>query len=296
MRFIDQTRVEFNKELWPSSLWRRRLFIIIFGTDTHAGRRFDIVLLWAILLSILVVMLESVDTVREQYGEILRIAEWVFTIVFTIEYLARIISIGKPWYYISSVFGVIDFLSIIPTYLSLFISGGQYLLIIRALRLLRIFRILKLTRYMGEASTLGRALKASRHKILVFMWAVMTIVIIMGTMMYLIEGGSNGFTSIPRSIYWAIVTLTTVGYGDIAPQTVLGQFMASMIMILGYAIIAVPTGIVTAEITQAKITNRVLQDCKRCGFHDHGPDAVYCKRCGTLLELADEAPKDSENP
>lgn len=288
MRFIDQTRIEFNKDLWPDSLWRRKLFIIIFGTDTHAGRRFDIILLWAIVLSILVVMIESVNGIREEYGEVLRIIEWVFTIVFTIEYLARIISIGKPWYYITSFFGIIDFLSIIPTYISLFISGGQYLLIIRALRLLRIFRILKLTRYMVESRSLGAALKASQHKIAVFMWVVLTVVVIMGTMMYLIEGGNNGFTSIPRSIYWAIVTLTTVGYGDIAPQTVLGQIVASMIMILGYALIAVPTGIVTAEITQAKITNRNIQDCKNCGFDNHAEDAVFCKRCGTLLELADE--------
>lgn len=285
MRFIDRTRVEFNKELWPKSLWRRRMFIIIFGTDTHTGRQFDIALLYAIVLSILVVMLESVDTFRQEYGEWLRIAEWVFTIVFTIEYLARIISIGKPWYYITSVFGVIDFLSIIPTYLSLFVIGGQYLLIIRALRLLRIFRILKLSRYMGEANTLGAALNASRHKITVFMWVVLTIVIIMGTLMYMIEGGNNGFTSIPRSVYWAIVTLTTVGYGDIAPQTITGQIVASMIMILGYAIIAVPTGIVTAEITQQKIKNRVIQGCTKCGFNNHATDAVFCKRCGTILEV-----------
>ena len=288
MRFIDQTRVEFNKELWPNSLWRRRLFIIIFGTNTHAGRRFDIILLWAIMISIVIVMLESVDSIRQEYGEILRIAEWVFTVVFTFEYLLRIISISKPRFYITSFYGIIDFLSVIPTYLSLFISGGQYLLIIRALRLLRIFRILKLSRYMGEASTLSAALSASRHKITVFMWVVLTIVVIMGTLMYLIEGGENGFTSIPRSIYWAIVTLTTVGYGDIAPQTVLGQIMASLIMILGYAIIAVPTGIVTAEITQAKWARRVIESCTRCGFNDHAPDAVHCKRCGTLLELKDK--------
>ena len=288
MRFSDQTRIEFRKDLWPDSLWRRRIFIVIFGTDTHAGRNFDIALLWAILLSIFTVMLESVDIIRHQYGEILRIAEWIFTVVFSIEYILRIISIRRPIYYITSFYGIIDLLSVIPTYLSLIVGGSQYLLMIRALRLLRVFRILKLTRYMGEASTLTSALKASRHKITVFLWAVFTIVSIMGTIMYLIEGGQNGFTSIPRSIYWAIVTLTTVGYGDIVPQSVLGQVLASMIMILGYAIIAVPTGIVTAEITQAKITNRVLHDCHKCGFDNHASDAVYCKRCGTLLELVED--------
>jgi voltage-gated potassium channel len=293
MRLIDQTHIEFNEELWPDSEWRRKLFMIIFGTDTPAGRKFDIVLLWAILLSILVVMVESVAEIRKDYGQWLRILEWVFTVVFTLEYIARVISIGKPWYYITSFYGIIDFLSVIPTYLSLFISGGQYLLIIRALRLLRIFRILKLSRYMGEASSLSAALKASRHKITVFMWAVLTIVVIMGTLMYMIEGGKNGFTSIPRSIYWAVVTLTTVGYGDIAPQTVVGQIMASVIMILGYAIIAVPTGIVTAEITQAKITNRILNSCKKCGFDNHAPDAIFCKKCGTILEKLEHEEKSS---
>lgn len=288
MRFIDQTNIEFNKELWPDSEWRRRLFIVIFGTDTRAGRKFDIVLLWAIVLSILVVMIESVADIRHQYGYWLRILEWAFTVIFTIEYIARVVSIGKPWHYITSFYGIIDFLSVIPTYLSLLISGGQYLLIIRALRLLRIFRILKLSRYMGEGKLLSSALKASRHKITVFMWAVLTIVVIMGTLMYMIEGGKNGFTSIPKSIYWAIVTLTTVGYGDIAPQTVLGQMIASVIMILGYAIIAVPTGIVTAEITQAKITNRFIKNCKKCGFDNHAPDAIFCKKCGTKLEKSED--------
>lgn len=291
MRLIDHTRIEFRKDLLPDTLWRRRLFIIIFGTDTRAGRNFDVALLWAIMLSILTVMLESVDFIRQEYGYWLRTAEWVFTIVFTIEYTARIISIRKPWYYITSFYGVIDFISIIPTYLSLFLVGGQYLLVIRAMRLLRVFRVLKLSRYMGEASTLFTALKASRHKIVVFLWAVFTIVMIMGTVMYLIEGGENGFTSIPKSIYWAIVTLTTVGYGDIAPQTALGQVLASMIMILGYAIIAIPTGIVTAELTQAKITNRVIHSCEKCGFDNHAPDAAYCKRCGTLLKLIEEKEK-----
>jgi voltage-gated potassium channel len=188
-------------------------------------------------------------------------------------------------YYITSFYGIIDFISIIPTYLSLFVIGGQYLLMIRAMRLLRVFRVLKLTRYMGEASTLSAALKASRHKITVFLWAVFTIVIIMGTVMYLVEGSENGFSSIPKSIYWAIVTLTTVGYGDIAPQTAIGQMLASVIMILGYAIIAVPTGIVTAEMTQAKITNRLNVTCGNCGLNYHETDAVCCKRCGTLLKL-----------
>ncbi len=288
MRFSDQSRIEFRKDLWPDALWRRRLFVVIFGTDTHAGRKFDVVLLWAIMLSILTVMLESVDYVRHEYGNWLRIAEWTFTVVFTIEYIARIISIRRPWYYITSFYGIIDFISVIPTYLSLFLVGGQYLLVIRGLRLLRIFRILKLTRYMGEASILTSALKSSRHKIAVFLWAVFTIVIIMGTIMYLVEDGENGFTSIPKSIYWAIVTLTTVGYGDITPQTAVGQVLASMIMILGYAIIAVPTGIVTAEMTQAKITNRLIQNCHKCGLDNHAQDAVYCKKCGTLIELIDK--------
>jgi len=296
VRLTDQTQVEFRKDLCPDSLWRRRLFIVIFGTDTRAGRNFDVALLWAILLSILTVMLESVDFIRLEYGNWLRIAEWGFTIVFTIEYMTRIISIRKPMYYLTSFYGIIDFISIIPTYLSLFLVGGQYLLVIRAMRLLRVFRVLKLSRYMGEASTLTAALRASRHKITVFIWAVFTIVMIMGTIMYLVEGGENGFTSIPKSIYWAIVTLTTVGYGDIAPQTALGQVLASMIMILGYAIIAVPTGIVTAELTQAKITNRVIQNCQKCGFDNHAPDAVYCKRCGTLLNPIKEEKNDPSVP
>ena len=281
MRFSDQTRIEFRKDLWPNSTWRQKVFIVIFGTDTHAGKKFDVALLWAILLSIGVVMLESVDAIRTEYGQWLKIAEWAFTILFTIEYLARIISISKPWYYASSFYGIIDLVSVIPTYLALFFTGGQYLLVIRALRLLRIFRILKLTRYTGEASTLLTALQASRHKITVFLGAVFTIVVIMGTMMYLIEGGDNGFTSIPRSIYWAIVTLTTVGYGDIAPQTILGQTLASVIMIMGYAIIAVPTGIVTAELTYGQKNNG--KKCEHCGCKSHPDNAKFCFKCGKKL-------------
>ena len=281
MKLTDQTRIEFRKDLWPSAEWRKKIFIIIFGTDTHAGRNFDIALLYAILLSIVVVMLESVDHIHEEYGTILIISEWIFTGLFTVEYLARIVSIRKPLYYAFSFYGIIDFLSVIPTYLALIFTGGQYLLVIRALRLLRVFRILKLTRYMGEATTLVAALKSSRHKITVFLGAVFTIVVIMGTMMYMIEGGDNGFTSIPRSVYWAIVTLTTVGYGDIAPQTVLGQTLASVIMIMGYAIIAVPTGIVTAELTVQRRRSKVK--CSKCGIENHAPEAVFCHKCGNQL-------------
>ena len=283
MRLTDQTRIEFRKDLWPSAEWRKKIFIIIFGTDTHAGRNFDIALLYAILLSIVVVMLESVDHIHEEYGTILIVSEWIFTGLFTVEYLARIVSIRKPLYYAFSFYGIIDFLSVIPTYLALIFTGGQYLLVIRALRLLRVFRILKLTRYMGEATTLVAALKASRHKITVFLGAVFTIVVIMGTMMYMIEGGDNGFTSIPRSVYWAIVTLTTVGYGDIAPQTVLGQTLASVIMIMGYAIIAVPTGIVTAELTVAKNRQSKVK-CGKCGMENHAADALFCHKCGNQIK------------
>ncbi len=283
LRFIDQTRIEFQKDLWPKQEWRRRIFIVIFGTNTHAGQNFDVALLWAILMSIAVVMLESVDHIRSQYGSALRFAEWVFTGLFTLEYLARMISIRKPIYYISSFYGIIDFLSVIPTYLGLIFTGSQYLLVIRALRLLRIFRILKLSRYLGEANSLTQALKASRHKITVFVGAVFTIVVIMGTIMYMVEGAENGFTSIPKSIYWSIVTLTTVGYGDIAPQTILGQTIASIIMIMGYAIIAVPTGIVTAELTQVQKTNTRFS-CSKCGAENHTASAKFCYHCGNKLE------------
>lgn len=283
MKKYMQKSKEIPEEELPITPWRRKVHLVIFGTHTTAGKNFDIILLWAILLSIVVVMLESVPAVHDQYGHILRVVEWIFTVLFSIEYLARIISVKKPMRYIFSFYGLVDILSILPTYLSLIIAGSHYLLIIRTLRLLRIFRIFKLVRFVGEADILKSALAASMHKIIVFFGAVLCIVMITGTIMYLIEGPVNGFTSIPTSVYWAIVTLTTVGYGDIAPQTIAGQFFASFIMILGYAIIAVPTGIVTAEIASANRRNLYAATCPGCGNDDIDKDANFCKRCGTEL-------------
>lgn len=265
---------------------RTRLFVVVFGTDTPAGKLFDIVLLWAIVLSILQVMLESVPSINARFGDFFEIAEWAFTILFTVEYALRLFIERKPSRYALSFYGIIDFLALLPTYLTLFLAGGSYLVVIRAIRLLRVFRILKLSRYMGEANVITSALAASRYKIMVFLGAVFTLAIITGTLMYLIEGGVNGFTSIPRSIYWAVVTITTVGYGDIAPQTVIGQFLASVIMLMGYAIIAVPTGIVTAEMTAAsmaeKNTKSTVQICPNveCDMITTDLDANYCKNCG----------------
>lgn len=262
--------------------FKKRLDIIIFGTDTPAGKGFDVGLLIAIVLSILVVMLESVPSIDAKYDELLRDIEWVLTIAFTIEYLVRIYVTDKKAKYVFSFYGIIDLLSVLPTYLSLIFTGGSYLLIIRALRLLRVFRILKLGRFLGESEQLVSALRSSRHKITVFMGAVITLVLILGTLMYLVEGGQSGFTSIPRSVYWAIVTLTTVGYGDITPQTVIGQIVSSLVMILGYAIIAVPTGIVTAELTK-KAQPRHRHECPTCGGGAQDADAIYCKYCGERL-------------
>ena len=264
--------------------WKEILFEIIFEAETPWGKVFDVVLLIAILLSVLAVTLESVESLRADYGTLLYAIEWVFTIFFTIEYIIRIIIVRNTWKYVRSFFGIVDLLSIIPTYLSIFIVGAQSLLILRSIRLLRVFRVLKMMRFLGEASQLTRALKASRAKITVFIGGVISLTVIMGTLMYMIEGAENGFTSIPRSIYWAVVTLTTVGYGDIAPQTALGQGLATVIMILGYGIIAVPTGIVTAEMTQGrsfvKPTDKICPNCNKPG---HDDEAVFCKFCGTKL-------------
>lgn len=262
--------------------WRKKLNIIIFGTDTFWGKTFDVALLIAICLSVLAVMLESVDSIRIKAGTLLYTIEWVFTILFTIEYIARLVVSEKPGKYAYSFFGIIDLLSILPTYLSLFVSGVHLMLVIRSIRLLRVFRVFKLVRFLGEAGQLGRALKSSREKITVFLGSVFILVVILGSIMYLIEGKQNGFTSIPRSIYWAIVTLTTVGYGDIAPVTVAGQTLASMIMILGYGIIAVPTGIVTSEMAkQSRNAELTLKTCVNCSHEEKDEKAAFCKMCGT---------------
>lgn len=270
--------------------FRARVARIVFESDTPAGRAFDIALLWAIVLSILLVVLESVPSIRASYGESIRTLEWVFTLLFTVEYLVRLYAARSPLRYASSFFGVVDGLTIVPGYLSLFIVGAQSLLAIRALRLLRVFRILKLSRYLGEASVLTTALRASRFKIIVFVCTVLTLVVIIGSVMYLVEGAKNGFSSIPISIYWAIVTLTTVGYGDISPKTPLGQIISSVLMIVGYGIIAVPTGIVTAELNRATRQSEASAQaaakpppCEVCGNAENDKDARFCKLCGKEL-------------
>ena len=249
------------------------------------GKLFDVVLLILILASIILVMLESVTSIDNKYHTILYVGEWIITIFFSVEYILRIITVNKPSKYIFSFYGIIDFLSTIPLYLSFLFVGSNYLLTVRALRLLRVFRILKVTRYIGEANKLSKALKHSRPKILVFLFAVLIIAILSGTLMYIIEGEESGFTSIPRSVYWAIVTLTTVGYGDIAPHSPLGQFIAAMIMIMGYGIIAVPTGIVSAEYAQTKddYVHINTQVCSNCNELKHQDDAVFCHNCGHEL-------------
>jgi len=270
--------------------WRSKLHEIIYEADTPVGKVFDIVLLVLILLSVVFVMLESVGSIDAEYHELLYIGEWVITIFFTLEYIARIITVKKPFSYIFSFYGVIDFLSTIPLYLSFILVGSNYLLTVRALRLLRIFRILKITRYIGEANKLSRAMLHSRAKIIIFLFVVLIISVIAGTLMYIIEGEESGFTSIPRSVYWAIVTLTTVGYGDISPATPLGQLIASIIMIMGYGIIAVPTGIVSAEYAKSSDYVHVnSQVCHHCGSSKHRDDAEFCHRCGKDLHpLQDE--------
>ncbi len=268
----------------PQSI-RQRLGDIIFEHDKLPDKLFDIALLIAIALSIVLVMLESVPWIREGYGQTLRVAEWIFTILFTVEYLLRIYVARKPWRYITSFFGVVDLLAVLPGYLSLFLLGSQYLIVVRSLRLLRVFRILKLARFLGEASVLRRALSASMPKITVFLGTVVTLVMIIGSLMYVVEGAENGFTSIPKSIYWAIVTLTTVGYGDISPQTPLGQTLSAFVMIIGYGIIAVPTGIVTSELSKVDNEDRGPKlHCSKCESAEHDEDAVHCKYCGTELE------------
>lgn len=277
----------------PQYGWRRTLYEIIFESDTLAGKVFDLILLVVILTSVAAVMLESVESIRARYGASLNVFDWVVTVLFTVEYVLRLLCVNRPLRYATSFFGIIDLLAVIPLYLGLVFPAGRVLVDIRILRLLRLFRILKLTRYMGEADALKRALVASRRKITVFLVAVLSLVVILGTLMYVVEGPENGYTSIPVSIYWAIVTLTTVGFGDITPKTAVGQALASLAMITGYAIIAVPTGIVTAEISRTRTREDgpepllepvgQARACPRCLQGGHTADARFCKHCGAAL-------------
>lgn len=305
---------------------RQRAYDIIFGHETPAGRAFDVGLILVILLSVAAVMAESVTDIRVTYGPLLRRVEWGFTLLFTVEYLFRLWTVSRPLRYARSFFGVVDILAVLPTYLAALVPGGQVLVTVRILRILRVFRILKLGQYVGEARLLGTALKASRVKITVFLFTVLTLVVVLGSLIYIVEGQdpASRFTSIPVAMYWAVVTLTTVGYGDVIPITPLGQFIASLIMVVGYGIIAVPTGIVSVELAQASrdmeaerrseersagalegppggtvgvhtpalsvrppaTHGSAHRTCTDCGLNEHDPDAHFCKRCGTLLPMA----------
>ena len=264
--------------------WRNRLHEIIFEADTRAGKAFDVGLLIAIVASVIAVILESVSSIRTQFGAELRAMEWFFTLLFTAEYVVRLIAVRRPLRYVISFYGVVDLMAIAPTYLSLFVAGTQSLAVIRALRLLRVFRVLKLSHFVREGRVLEHALRASARKIIVFLGTVLTLVLIVGSIMYLVEGPEHGFTSIPKAIYWAIVTMTTVGYGDVVPQTVPGRILAAIVMIIGYGIIAIPTGIVTVELAAAFRTARIsTQACPECSAEGHDPDARHCKFCGAGL-------------
>lgn len=264
---------------------KQKIHITIYGTNTFAGKLFDIILLFLIFLSVLLVMLESVESLDNKYHTFLYIGEWVITIFFTIEYILRVISIKKPSTYIFSFYGIIDLIAALPMYLALFIPGSQILTVVRALRLLRLFRVLNLVQFTGQESHLKLAIKASRQKITVFVYFVIIVSSLLGTLMFAVEKGESGFKNIPDSIYWVIVTLTTVGYGDIVPITTVGKIISSLIMVMGYGIIAVPTGIVTAEYMNAAHKNRKpKRSCDRCGKHDHREQSIYCYNCGFELE------------
>ncbi|STY79150.1 MlotiK1 channel [Moraxella catarrhalis] len=267
------------------SLIKNKIHIIIEGTDTPAGKLFDVLILVAIITSVLVVMLDSVLFLRLQYGRLFFVAEWFFTILFTIEYALRLYSAPNRRRYMTSFYGAVDLLTLLPTYLSLFFAGTHYLLVVRILRILRIFRVFRLKSYMQQAGFLAAAFKTSQHKITVFFLSLLLLVTIFGSVLYVVEGPENGFTSIPLSIYWAVVTLTTVGYGDISPKTPLGQAIASMVMITGYAIIAVPTGIFTAELTRTMRPQLQPISCPNCGKFGHATNAKFCDRCGHDLHV-----------
>jgi voltage-gated potassium channel len=262
--------------------WRARLHAVIFEADTRAGRAFDIALLLAVLVSVLAVMLESVAEIRGRHGPALRAIEWTLTVAFTIEYAMRLLAVDRPLRYAVSFFGIVDLLAIVPTYVAVVVPETQSFMVVRAIRLLRVFRVFKLAQFLSEAHVLVAALRASRRKITVFVGGLVTVVVIVGALMYVIEGEAHGFTSIPTSMYWAVVTMTTVGYGDIAPRTPLGQFLASLLMILGYGVIAVPTGIVSVELAQAS-RSASRQACPACSLEGHDVDAAHCKYCGASL-------------
>jgi voltage-gated potassium channel len=270
-----------------STGWRVRWFHIIFGHDDAPGRLFDLVLIVAILSSIVVAILDTVEDLHTRFASAFYVLEWIFTLAFTFEYVMRLLVVARPRRYALSFFGVIDLVAVLPTYLSLFLVGSQYLLVIRAVRILRIFRVLKMTRYVGEADMLWSTLLRARRKIFIFISTILTLVLIFGAMMYLIEGPENGFSSIPRGMYWAVVTLTTVGFGDITPHTALGQMLTSLIMLVGYSIIAVPTGIFAAELAAGIRDARQQIRCPGCHEQGHQADARYCRRCGAPLSEGD---------
>ena len=273
--------IEFGR---PLSGWRLRLYTIIFEADTRAGRWFDLLLLGAIVCSVAVIVLESMADMRARHGAILKSLGWAFTLLFTAEYIARLVCVRRPLRYARSAFGIIDLLSILPTYLAILVPGLNAMMDVRVLRLLRIFRIFKLTRYLAEFGVLARALSASRHKIMVFLAFVMMVVLVMGTLMFVVEGPDNGYTSIPVSVYWAITTMTTVGFGDITPKTDLGRLIASAMMLLGWGTLAVPTGIVTAEMTARRMgPTPTTRTCQECLSEGHLPEAVFCQHCGARL-------------
>jgi len=271
----------------PLAGWRLRLYTVIFEADTRAGRRFDQLLIAVILTSVAVVMADSVHSINLTYHQAFTLAEWFFTLVFTLEYLARLVCVRHPWRYALSFYGVIDLLALLPTYLALLVPEVGALIDVRVLRLLRVFRIFKLTAYVSEYQAIGLALRASRRKIAVFLSAVLMIVLVIGTLMYVVEGPANGFTSIPTSVYWAISTVTTVGFGDITPKTDLGRLIASMMMLLGWGTLAVPTGIVTAEMTYARRAATTTRTCHVCLTEGHMPDARFCRNCGAALPTYD---------
>ncbi len=260
---------------------RKKWYNIIFKSDTKAGKDFDVLLLVLILISVAVVMLDSVEAFHTQYSLLFDIFEWILTIVFTLEYLVRIYVHPKRIYYLFSFWGIIDFLSIVPTYLSLFFIGYHYMIVVRIFRLLRVFRIFKLVRFSNESEVLLKSLRASIYRVSIFFFALLMIVMLMGTTMYVVEGAENGFDNIPKSIYWAIVTITTVGYGDMVPQTVLGKFLSSLSMIIGYSIIAIPTGIITSEMTKRK--KKLRKSCSECGVYND-ISANFCKSCGEKFD------------